>query len=443
MLPSSENCYLLGLILGGGEISDEAFSINLPFNKWGTDPDVAAQISRDLLTRIRPIFKKIYDLDVDYFRAGGGDWIVRSLTPITSEQIEKIKHDLETLGLPTSGQLIIQADLQTARQLLSGQRAELLLSGIFDARASIAESHRRFTEDAPIVSIEIPGRGNNFRLVVQLCSWLTSLGSITDQILYNHPNQHSSKDPEYGNWRKGFKIRILAKSFLEKHSFAMRSFSVGATELASNQKIANQKPCLHREIESPGIKVIHKDIDSPDLPVEVRNKMFLHYFHICAAMGCPFAPIDEVRALVSNYAKYISNFPTLLKGEYEEVLEKYNKIAVDYFSKESISSLNMKINSVMTSFHGDGYSSLKLAVAYLVDNDLRGKRTSGKAEDILNKHQNESIEVREFRALEGAPLFVANKKLKRAAIISSAVSELNQKALLNRIEIVGLDINVK
>lgn len=443
MLPNSENCYLLGLILGGGEISDEAFSINLPFNKWGTDPDVAAQISRDLLTRIRPIFKKIYDLDVDYFRAGGGDWIVRSLTPITPEQIEKIKHDLETLGLPTSGQLIIQADLQTARQLLSGQRAELLLSGVFDARASIAESHRRFTEDAPIVSIEIPGRGNNFRLVVQLCSWLTSLGSITDQILYNHPNQHSSKDPEYGNWRKGFKIRILAKSFLEKHSFAMRSFSVGATELASNQKIANQKPCLHREIESPGIKVIHKDIDSPDLPVEVRNKMFLHYFHICAAMGCPFAPIDEVRALVSNYAKYISNFPTLLKGEYEEVLEKYNKIAVDYFSKESISSLNMKINSVMTSFHGDGYSSLKLAVAYLVDNDLRGKRTSGKAEDILNKHQNESIEVREFRALEGAPLFVANKELKRAAIISSAVSELNQKALLNRIEIVGLDINVK
>lgn len=443
MLPNPENCYLLGLILGGGEISDEAFSINLPFNKWGTDPDVAAQISRDLLTRIRPIFKKVYDLDVDYFRAGGGDWILRSLTPITLAQIAKIKSDLQTLGLPTSGQLIIQADLQNARQLLSGPRAELLLSGVFDARASIAESHRRFTEDAPIVSIEIPGRGNNYRLVVQLCSWLTSLGSITDQILYNHPNQHSSKDPEYSNWRKGFKIRILAKSFLEKHSFAMRSFSMGATELALNQKIANQKPCIQREIESPGIKVIHKDINSPDLPIEVRNKMFLHYFHICAAMGCPFAPIEQVKTLVSNSEKYISTFPTLLKGEYSEVLGIYNKIAIDHFSTDAISSLNMKIDSVMSNFHGDGYGSLKLAVAYLVDDDLRGRRTSGKADDILTKHQNENIEIREFRAREGAPLFVANKKLKRAAIISSAVSEFNQKALANRIEIEGIDIHVK
>jgi hypothetical protein len=443
MLPNQDTCYLLGLILGGAELSDNTFSINLPFNKWGNNPDTAAQISRDLLTRIRPIFKKIYNLDVDYFIVGGGNWVLRSMKPVSKDQITLIKSDLESLGLPTTGQLIVQADLQKVREVLVGVKAELFLSGIFDARASIAVSHRRFTNEAPIVSIEIPGRGNNFRLVVQLCSWLTSLGSITDQILYNHPNQHSSKNPEYGSWRKGFKIRILVKSFLDKHSFAMRSFSLGASELATNQKILNQKPCNKREIEAPGVKVIHKDIHSIDLPNEVRDKVFLHYFHICAAMGCPFAPVEEVKSLVRESKKYISYYPSLLKGEYREVQESFVKIIKSNFPQKEPVVNTLTLEKIIAKYDGDGYGSLKLALAYLVDDKLKGKRTSGKADSIIEKHIQFKLEVNEVDSSSFAPLLIANRSLKRAAIVSSATGSSNQMALKKHIKIEGIDIYVK
>lgn len=92
---------------------------------------------------------------------------------------------------------------------MAGISVESFLSGIFDTRASLTLSHRRFNDDAPVVSVEIAAVRRTFKFVVQLCSWLTDLGSITDQILYNHPNQHSGSDPNYTGWKKGFKLGFL------------------------------------------------------------------------------------------------------------------------------------------------------------------------------------------------------------------------------------------
>ena len=63
----------------------------------------------------------------------------------------------------------------------------------------------------------------NFSFVVQMCAWLTDLGSVTDQIEFNHPCQQAASDPTYAGWKKGFKVRFLAKSFISTHSFAMRA----------------------------------------------------------------------------------------------------------------------------------------------------------------------------------------------------------------------------
>lgn len=430
-------------ICGRREISEGTFTISLPFNKWGSDPDTAAQISRDLLTHVRPIFKKVYGVDVDYIRSASGDWILKPLHPLNPEQISLVQTDLKLLGLPIKGQLLISARLGTAREKLSGIRAELFLSGIFDARASIAITHRRFTEEAPIVSIEIPGRNGNFRLVVQLCEWLTSQGSTTDQILYNHPNQHASKNPEYANWKKGFKIRILVKSFLSRHSFAMRSFATGATELANNQRIKDQLPCKERLIEEPGVKVIHRDNSHPDLPTEVRGKVFLHYFHICAAMGCPYAPLEQVKKIVKNYSRYVSFYPLLQKSSYEDSIVSYLEMRQSYFKDFEIQLDYFTVESILARFEGDGYGSLSLGIAYLVDHDLKGKRTSGNSAEILKKNMNVRIEVRQILSGDSPPVFLGNKSLNRGVIVSSNEGLANQRALQEYIEIDGIDIRVK
>ena len=227
-----EKAYLLGLLVGGGEISDNTFIINLPFDKWGMNPKNMSVIATDILTKVCDRFRNCYNFAVHY-EIYPKHWVIK---PVGVIDLQLLTSDLAEFGLPTQNKLINNVDLSVIKDKLNSIQVEHFLSGIFDTRASLAESHRRFTGDAPIVSIEIPGSSENFVFVVQLCSWLTSLGTITDQILYNHPCQHSPSDSDYTGWKKGFKIRFLAKSFLTTNSFAMQAKSFDAAKLG---KIAN------------------------------------------------------------------------------------------------------------------------------------------------------------------------------------------------------------
>ena len=172
---SHTKAYLLGLLTGGAKIDNDIFIIDLPFKKWGMDPKRMNVIATDILTRICEYFNSSYKVNVTY-EIGNNKWLIK---PIVGANIRNILTDLSNLGLPTSGFLLAKADLSTAKKNLKGIQVESFLSGIFDARASLTLSHRRFTDDAPIVSIEIPGSTKNFKFVVQLCSWLTDLGSTS------------------------------------------------------------------------------------------------------------------------------------------------------------------------------------------------------------------------------------------------------------------------
>ncbi|MEI7812971.1 MAG: hypothetical protein WCJ01_11210 [Ignavibacteria bacterium] len=184
--------HLLGLLVGGGKVDKDTFVIDLPFNKWGMNPIRMNIIATDILTKICQNFNNSYSFNVTY-EIGNNKWLIK---PIDRADISPLIKDLELLSLPTAGFLLSNVDLTIAKAHLSGISIESFLSGIFDARASLTPSHRRFNDNAPVVSIEIPGSTKNFKFIVQLCSWLTDLGSITDQILYNHPNQHSGSDPK-------------------------------------------------------------------------------------------------------------------------------------------------------------------------------------------------------------------------------------------------------
>lgn len=432
--------YIWGLLVGGGKINEETFSITLPFDKWGMDPNKMNEIATDILTKISDKFNESYGIRIRY-DINNKKWTIK---PIGIPNLVNLKQDLDSYGLPSSGELIYTVDLFTVKDKFQDRLlAESFLSGIFDTRASVTASHRRFNDEAPVVSIEIPGSTKNFKFVVQLCAWLTSLGSITDQILYNHPCQHSPSNPNYNNWKKGFKIRFLVRSFLAKYSFVLQAKAYDANTLKRRQVKEEQKPCLDRIIEHASPVSIHKDINSDSLPIEVRNCLFFHYLHICATMGCPYAPIGEVQKLVRKYRTLISIFPRLEKGDYVIINDEFEKIKDKYYSDSNINEIVMSVKQFLSQERFENYTSKESGVAYLFSPNLNGNRHVGSQDAIIESAENKVIHVFIPNLIEDAPLLLVNPENERAAIISNIEGMFNQKLIDEKIEVEGLKVSIK
>ncbi len=431
--------YIIGLLVGGGKIDKDVFVIDLPFKKWGMEPNRMNIIATDILTKICHYFNSTYSFNVTY-EIGINKWLI---IPMPNANIDELKNDLNFLRLPTSGFLLAKADLTFAKNELKGVSVESFLSGIFDARASLTHSHRRFTEDAPVVSIEIPGSTKNFKLVVQLCSWLTDLGSTTDQILYNHPNQHAASDPEYKSWKKGFKIRFLVRSFLAQHSFALQSKSVDIIMIEKHQKREEQIPCYLRKLRKPSPITVHSDQNSGDLPIEVRNKIFFHYHHFCAVIGCPHAPKDEIKKIISQKESFISFYPRLSKGLKDKLLVWLKLIKETDFPEIEIFKKDSIVKNILKDEKLQDFSGIHQGIAYLFANSLKGKRHTGNMGEILNSCLNSSIEIVSIGNDFESPLVFINNSNQRAFICSSIKSKLNQSLIERKIEVNNLTISIK
>lgn len=431
--------YIFGLLVGGGRIDENTFVIDLPFKKWGMDAKRMNVIATDILTKISQYFSSSYNFSVTY-EMGNGKWLIR---PIANSDISELKEDLNFLGLPIGGFLLSSVDLSTAKNKLSGINVASFLSGIFDTRASLTLSHRRFTDDAPVVSIEIPGSTRNFKFVVQLCSWLTDFGSTTDQILYNHPNQHAASDPDYKGWKKGFKIRFLVKSFLAQYSFALQAKSIDVTKIEKHQRKEEQIPCYLRKLRKPSPVTVHSDQNSNELPIEVRNKLFFHYHHFCGVLGCSHAPVDEIKKLVKQSKSLISFFPRLSKGNKKELLKKMQKIQSDYFPELEIATHKIKIEKLIERDDFKSFLGLDQGIAYLFAETLKGKRHTGSMDDIINENTENSVVVKSIGDTFDSPLLIINPDNDRAFICSSVSNSLNQQLIKSEVVIDNLTVKLK
>lgn len=431
--------YLLGLLVGGGKIDENTFVIDLPYKKWGMEPKRMNIIAADIITKICQYFNTTYKFSVTY-EYGNGRWLI---TPIGNADILSIKSDLQFLGLPTGGFLLSSVDLTTAKSKLTGINSASFLSGIFDTRASLTLSHRRFSDDAPVVSVEIPGSTQNFNFVVQLCAWLTDLGSTTDQILYNHPNQHAASDPDYKGWKKGFKIRFLVRSFLTQYSFALKAKSIDISKIEKLQKKEEQNPCLLRRLRTPSPVSVHSDQNSNELPIEVRNKLFFHYHHFCAVLDCPHAPVKEIEKLVNDKNKYISFFPRLSKGTKIEQLKKLKTIQTKYFPEVELSSHKVKVSRLIEHEDFESFNGIDQGIAYLFAETLNGKRHLGSMDEIIQKNITETLVLKTIGDTFDSPLLVINPLNERAFICSSVSNSLNQQLIETKVKVDNLTINLK
>lgn len=431
--------YILGLLIGGGRVDKNAFLIDLPFKKWGMEPMRMNIIAADILTKICQYFNSTYNFNVTY-EIGTSKWLIK---PMIGANISELKKDLKELHLPSTGFLLAKADITFARTVLKGVSIESFLSGIFDARASLTLSHRRFNADSPVVSIEIPGSTRNFKFVVQLCSWLTDLGSTTDQILYNHPNQHAASDPDYKGWKKGFKIRFLVRSFLAQHSFALQSKSLDITRIEKNQKHDEQIPCYLRKLRKPSPVTVHSDQNSNDLPEEVRNKLFFHYHHFCAVLGCPHAPVDEIKKLVKQNKTLINFYPRLSKGTDVDLLIKLKDIQSKDFSGKLLFKRKIGVNELIEYKLLKDYSGIELGLAYVFSISLKGKRHSGNMNAIIISNLDCIIELVSIGEGLNGPLLFINEENHRAFICSSVTNKLNQELISRKVVVKKLIVSLK
>lgn len=433
-----KKAYILGLLVGGGKIDEKTFVIDLPFKKWGMEPKRMNIIATDILTKICQYFNSSYNFNVSY-EIGNGKWLIM---PVDNSDISSLKNDLDYLGLPIGGFILTTVDLSTAKSKLVGINISSFLSGIFDTRASLTLSHRRFTDDAPVVSVEIPGSTRNFKFVVQLCSWLTDLGSTTDQILYNHPNQHSASDPYYLGWKKGFKIRFLVRSFLAQYSFALQAKSIDISKIEKNQKSEEQIPCYLRKLRNPSPVSVHSDQDSKELPIEVRSKLFFHYHHFCAVIGCYHAPVEEVKKLVRDNNRYINFFPRFAKGTKNELFKKLEKIQVEHFPELDLSSHKSKVSRLIESKEFESFSGIEQGIAYLFAEILKGKRHTGSMGAIINQHFIEVLTIITIGSTFDSPLLIINPSNDRAFICSSVDNKSNQQLIKSKIKVDYLTVKL-
>jgi hypothetical protein len=433
-----DKAYILGLFIGNGTIANDTFIIKLPFKKWGMNPTKMNDIARDILTKISDKFFRSYNFQVNY-EIGNSEWIIK---PIDNSDITQIKNDLTSFGLPSEGFLLKNTNLSLAKSKLKRINLENFLSGIFDTRCSLAKSHRRFTDEAPIVSLEIPGSTENFKFVSDFCSWLTDLGTITDQILYNHPNQHSASDPSYKGWKKGFKIRFLVGSFLAKHSFVLKAKAVDIDKLKIFQAKSEQVPCINRKIRKPSPVCIHSEIDSNTLPTIVRNKLFFHYHHYCAVLGCQYAPIDEIKSIVSNYKEYIFVLPRMEKGVIQEIKNVFLKISNKYLLGNKTILHDVMVCDVINNDEMKKYHELEQGIAYLFSQKLNGKRHSGSKDTILSENSTSQFKIYSIEKTHLSPLLMINELNDRAVIISAIQSQLNQELIDKHICINNLEVKI-
>ena len=418
---SYEQAYVLGMMVAGGTLSESHFEISLPFEERASG--AADEISQDIINEISKHFRTGFGLSIVH-AMGKKSWTLASADQ--SEQgIRLLRSTLSGVGLPVSGTLLENADLAVVRQSLTKQEARYFLSGVYDVRASVARSHRRFSESAPIVSIEIPGKQDGFRFVVELCQWLTEMGSITDQILYNHPSFHATRDPFYAGWKKGFKIRLLARDAFERNYFGFRKFASEAELLAGEQEVEQQPPCKDRTIGNPQNRSIHHQLSSPQIPIELDSQVFLHFFHVCAVLGCPNAPISEVEKMVSEASNFVSPFPLLSKSvdesESAELKAELLRIRDLYFAESELTTEDTFVGDAPLDALRIGCQSATEAIAFLVadgDSELNGKRVRGKSAKILDNDSGSFIRLTRIASAVGGPVLLENPLTQRAALIS-------------------------
>lgn len=225
----------------------------------------------------------------------------------------------------------------------------------------------------------------------------------TGQILWNHPNFHASNNPYYKRWAKGFKLRIQLDQYAKFGAFGFKTKAESANNNRAKQTQSHKtEVCEEREIH-PTVSTVHPAENDLRLPQCIRDGHYIHFRHICAALGCPHAPYKQLDDAFLNIGGLIAPFPILCKDSkynIEKFVDSDILMSSVTYDEQVLYLKNLvkefKSSSTSLIFGIDehtGYPVAEIlqAIAYLIvpRSKLKGTRPKGKFMDTVRSKLSE------------------------------------------------------
>lgn len=281
--------YLIGMILGNGEIQTDAHNCNvtieIPYKNLYTDDlkDVGIYVKASVVD-IRAIVEPLI---------GNALTITQNKHSTRLSFFKPINEYVtrEILRLIDGGKRHSTMKMNPELFTLAPDEKKALLQGIADVTGYIRRSNIAFgQEGAHRVYIEIPG---NWYMVIDIANMLKDVDVPVQTIDFGHPNFRDSNLKKYNEgkpnyWKKEHQVKIFANEFLPigfniKHKQeALEKLASEALEFLDPNKTHLfywQKP------RKPGSKPSHPGENDSSLPQEIRGKHFDSWQDLAEALG--------------------------------------------------------------------------------------------------------------------------------------------------------------
>lgn len=286
---NNEMAYLLGMILGNGEIQQGASSttvtIDIPFKNLYTDDlkDVAIYVKASIVD-MRAIIEPLI----------GHNLVVTETKHSTKLSFSKPNEEYvtrEILRLIGGGRHHSTMRMNPELFDITTDQKKALMKGIADVTGYIRKSNIDFgQEGAHRVYIEIPG---NWYMVIDIANMLKAVDVPVQTIDFGHPNFRDGNLIKYNEgkpnfWKKEHQVKIFANEFLPigfnvKHKQdALEKYSEELLEFIDPNK--THKFYWEKSIRR-GNKKIHPCENDPSLPEEIRGKHFDSWTDLARTLG--------------------------------------------------------------------------------------------------------------------------------------------------------------
>lgn len=286
---NAEMAYLLGMILGNGEVQQDERStrvtIDIPHkNLYTDDMREAAVYVRASLMDIQHILEPLLGQHLTH----------TSLQHSTKVSFEKPNDEYvmrEILRLIGAGTHHSTMRMNEELFSISTDEKKALLRGVADVTGYIRKSNIAFGQDgAHRVYIEIPG---NWYMVIDIANMLKAVDIPVQTIDFGHPNFRDGNLRKYNEghvnfWKKEHQVKIFANEFLpigfniEHKRISLQRYAEELLEFIDPVK--THKFYWEKSIRRQQ-RPIHPSEWDEDLPEEIRGRHFDSWTDLAGLLG--------------------------------------------------------------------------------------------------------------------------------------------------------------
>lgn len=286
---NTEMAYMLGMILGNGEIQrgnqETTVTIDIPYKNLYTDDlkDVSVYVKASIVD-IRSIVEPLIGHNLIVTQSAHSTKL--SFTKPNDEYVVR-----EMIRLIGSGRHHSTMRMDSELFSFTIDQKKALLKGIADVTGYIRKSNIAFGQDgAHRVYIEIPG---NWFMVIDIANMLKDVDVPVQTIDFGHPNFRDGKLVKYNQgkpnfWKKEHQVKIFANEFLsigfniQHKQEALERYSEELLEFIDPVKTHKFYWEKSSRIQN---KPIHPGENDPSLPVEIRGKHFNSWTELARSLG--------------------------------------------------------------------------------------------------------------------------------------------------------------